>query len=395
MKPILLGALPCLLMAQVQPRPIPYAELAARLRPGPEILRTEALLAERARDTNAIRGFLREGPTLSLSAGPRTSPQQATTTDQAVELDLPLFLSPRLRKDLLNSYDQASPLLRAAARIEARFHLRLAYLDAWAEDRIARWRDLDLDTLRDWLRVAGKRVETGADPAFQLSLVEGEWLRAQQDRDEAHRFAREAWARLRLLTEVPVAPMPLEEPGAPVLPPPQGLAERFTGSVLPRALGARRSLEQDTLRVQEAIAQSRWSLRGTTSREGEEHVTRLGLAYRLPRPGETASLRQVRETQIRVMEQDLASQSMNLEARLRAALDRLEAARQTDLPQPVGLDRALKAVELRLVEGKERPSEALPIRRQLLEAHIAQVKRLRSLHALVAELEALTTGDLS
>jgi hypothetical protein len=45
-----------------------------------------------------------------------------------------------------------------------------------------------------------------------------------------------------------------------------------------------------------------------------------------------------------------------------------------------------------LAEGKERPSEALPIRRQLLEAQVARLRRLHANHLLIAELQALTEG---
>jgi hypothetical protein len=50
-------------------------------------------------------------------------------------------------------------------------------------------------------------------------------------------------------------------------------------------------------------------------------------------------------------------------------------------------------VDLRLQEGKERPSDALLLRRQLLEAQSATLQRLRDAHALVAELDLLTLGD--
>jgi hypothetical protein len=48
---------------------------------------------------------------------------------------------------------------------------------------------------------------------------------------------------------------------------------------------------------------------------------------------------------------------------------------------------------MRLSEGKERPSEALPIRRQLLEAQVASLRRLQAAHLLTAELQALTDGN--
>ncbi len=98
MRILLLGALPCLLMAQAPP--LSYDDILLRARTSPEQFRTEALLAERHRVLNGTRGFLREGPSLSITAGPRTSPVASTTTDQSVDLDLPLFLSPGTRRRL-------------------------------------------------------------------------------------------------------------------------------------------------------------------------------------------------------------------------------------------------------------------------------------------------------
>mgnify|MGYP003864593081 CR=1 FL=1 len=58
----------------------------------------------------------------------------------------------------------------------------------------------------------------------------------------------------------------------------------------------------------------------------------------------------------------------------------------------MGFEQSLKAISLRLSEGKERPSEALPIRRQLLEAKAASYRRLHAAHLLSAEVQALTNG---
>ena len=43
----------------------------------------------------------------------------------------------------------------------------------------------------------------------------------------------------------------------------------------------------------------------------------------------------------------------------------------------------------RLQEGRERPSEALPIRRQLMEAQMASLRRVHTQHLLAAELKTL------
>lgn len=125
------GALPCLLSVQaVAQAPLTFEHLQAKARPAPETWRTEALLAERRRQSQESRGFLREGPTLSVSAGPRRIPGAPGTTDRGFDVDLPLFLSPRVRAELDRSLGQAHPLLQEAARREGALRLRTAYLDA-------------------------------------------------------------------------------------------------------------------------------------------------------------------------------------------------------------------------------------------------------------------------
>ena len=390
MRAFLLGALPCLLVAQAPP--LSYDDILQRARTSPEQLRAEALLAERHRALGGTRGLLREGPALGLSAGPRTQPGAPATTDRSVELDLPLFLSPAVRRDLASALGQADPALREAARVEARFRLRQAYLDAWLAERLLQLRQADLATVRTWLQAARARLEAGADPAFQVSLVEGEALRAQADLEEAHRQRLIAWAGLRSLAEVPAAPQPLGDPGdpgEPAAPASEGLQARFEAGALRQALQRRLDLDRQTLRHQEALAASRWSLRGSYAREGEERIGKVGLAYRFARPGEGQALRRETETALQAATRESESALLDLDARFQSALARLPLA----APIPfAAFDASLRAVGLRLSEGRERPSEALPIRRQLLEAQAASHRRAHAAHLLSAELQALTSG---
>jgi len=386
MRTFLLGALPCLLLAQAPP--LAYEDILKRARTSPEQYRTEALLAERHRALSGTRGFLREGPALGVAAGPRTNPMGPTTTDQSVELDLPLFLSPGTRRRLEASLGQADPALREAARTEAHFHLRRAYLEAWLNERLLQLREADLATVESWLLAARARLEAGADPGFQASLVEGEVLRAQADLDETRRQRLNAWARLRTMANVPGMPVPLADPGIPLPPQAEGLAAKFEASVLRKALQSRLDLEEQALRHQEALATSRWSLRGTYAREGDDRIGKVGLAYRFSRPGEGQALRRETEATLQATQRELEVALLELDARFQSALIRLQTAKA---PMPFkGFDLSLNAVSLRLSEGKERPSEALPIRRQLLEAQAASYRRLQAAHLLAAELQALT-----
>jgi len=386
MRTFLLGALPCLLMAQAPPLSFDDILTQARRSPGQD--RTEALLAERHRALAGTRGFLREGPSLGLSVGPRTSSVAPSTTDQSVDLDLPLFLSPGIRRRLETALGEADPTLRGASRIEARFHLRQAYLDAWLAERLLQLREADLATVRTWLRAARMRLEAGADAGFQVSLVEGEALRAEADLDEARRQRLNAWAGLRTVAEVPGMPVPLADPGDPPALSTVGLQARFEASALRRAIQSRLGLEEQALRHQEALATSRWSLRGSYAREGEERIGKVGLAYRFSRPGEGQALRRETEATLQATRRELEAALLELETRFQSALARLQAATP---PLPFqGFELSLHAISLRLSEGKERPSEALPIRRQLLEAQAASYRRLQAAHLLSAELQALT-----
>ena len=390
MRTLFLGALPYVLVAQA-PAPLSYDDILQRVRTSPEQLRTEALLAGRERQLRGTSGLLREGPSVGLSVGPRTSSLTPTTTDQTMSVDLPLFLSQGTQRRLTEALGKADPALRESARIETRFRLRQAYLDTWLAERLLGLRETDLGTVQAWLQAARARLEAGADPAFQVSLVEGEALKAQLDLDEARRTRFLTWANLRTLAVVPEMPVPLADPGGPEFPAAQDLSARFERSSLRRAIQARLELEEQTLRQQEALATSRWSLRGSASREGLERITTLGVAYRFPRPAETRAIHRETEATLSATKQELEIARVELEARFQSALTRLQI---TSVPTPfTAFDTALRAVGLRLSEGKERPSEALPIRRQLLEAQMASLRRLHAAHLLTAELQALTDGN--
>ena len=382
------GALPCLLMAQAAAQtPISFEHIQSKARPAPEQWRTEALLAEQQLQLQESRGFLREGPTVAFQAGPRRSPGAPGSTDKGFEVDLPLFLSPKIRTDLEGSLGRAHPLLKEAARREGALRLRMAYLDAWLAARLLSLREADLALVERWLQVAKARFEAGADPAFQASLVEGERLKTQQDLDDAQSHAARAWGSLVALAEVSPTPLPLADPGPLPTLLAENLAQRIQTSPLRKALLAQIELEERSLRLKEAQALSRWSLRGSYAQEGEEKVTRFGLAVRLPRPGEGAALRSSTEAQIRTLQGQARQALAELDARALGAVTRfLKVGSDSALPD---FTQAIAAVGLRLQEGRERPSDALPIRRQLLEAQVASLRRIHSQHLLTAELQTL------
>jgi hypothetical protein len=357
----------------------------------PDQYRTQALLAERQRALASSKGFLREGPSFGVSAGPRTNPGGPATNDQTIDLDLPLFLAGGTRSRLEAALGKADPTLRKGAGIEAKFRLRQAYLDAWLAEQLLSLREADLVTVQSWRKAAQTRLDAGADPAFQVSLVDGEVLKTQLELEEARKQRVLAWAGLQSLAEVPSQPVPLEQPGD--LPPAESadLAPRFERGAIRQALQARLDLEQQALRHQEALATSRWSLRANYSKEEPGvSIAKFGLAYRFARPGEGRALRQETEANLQVVKRELEIALVELDARFQSALQRFQAL-PAPMPSP-DFESSLRAVGLRLAEGKERPSEALPIRRQLLEAQVARLRRLHANHLLIAELQALTEG---
>lgn len=388
-----LGLVPgsCLVQLWAQAPPLSFEDIVQRARTSPEQYRVEALLAERQIQLGNTRGFLRDGPTVGYSAGPRRAEHGPTSTDESVDVDLPLFLSFGTRRRLESALGQAEPVLKEATRREAAFHLRQAYLDAWLEERLLKIRETDLDTVQAWLKTAQVRFEAGADPAFQVSLVEGERLKAQLELDEARKRRAQTWATLRVLADLPAMPQPLAGPGEAPQAKEGDLRSRYEGGPLRKALQTRLELEEQALRLQAVQAQSRWSLRGSYAKEGEDQITKVGLAYRFSRPGEAQSIRRSSEAQIHSARRDTEMALAELDGRFQVALQRLQDS--PTLEPPKDFSQPLQAVSLRLTEGKERPSEALPMRRQLIEAQASALKRFHSAHLLHAELQALTEGS--
>ena len=382
------GTLSSLLFVQVAAQaPLQFQEIQARARLAPEQWRTDALLAERQRQIQETQGFLREGPTVSFLTGSRRIPGAPGTTDNAFDLDLPLFLSHTARADLAGTLGQAHPLLKEAALREGRFRLRTAYLDTWLAARILALRKADYSTVKLWLKSAQARFDAGSDPAFQVSLVEGELLKVQQDLDEAWTQEARSWGALFAVADVPMGPLPLADPGPVPVIPLVDLERRLEEGPLRKALFALTKLEEQALRLKEAQALSRWSLRGSYAEEGNEKTTRVGLAVRLPRPGEWTTIRSNTEAQIRTIDGSARQALAELDARALAVVSRLKLAPPD--PNTPDFSKAIEAVGLRLQEGRERPSEALPIRRQLLESQLASLRRHHARHLLAAELKAL------
>jgi hypothetical protein len=196
-----------------------------------------------------------------------------------------------------------------------------------------------------------------------------------------------AWAALVALAELPSLPVPLADPGAIQAIPEDNIEASLRLGPLRKALLTQVELEERSLRLKQAQTLSRWSVRGSYATEGEDRITRLGLAVRLPRPGEATSVRQSTETQIRVLQGEYRQALAELDARILGVVYRFQKA-STVSPVP-DFTRAIQEVGQRLEAGKEQPSEAFPIRRQLLEAQMAALKRIQARHAITAEIQYL------
>jgi hypothetical protein len=347
----------------------------------------DSRFAELHAQLQETRGFLREGPTFSMEAGPRRSPGLPTYTDKAAEVEFPLFLAPRVRSDMVQSLGSAHPLLLESARREAALRVKTSYLEAWLAQRALALREADLATVERWLKVTRSRAQEGKEPAYQVSLVEGEQMKVQQDLDEARTRLAQAWAGLVALAEVPSAPVPLADPG-PVQPvPEEGIHERLRQGPLRKALEAQMELEERSLRLKEAQARARWSLRASYGTEADEHVARVGVAVRLSRPGEGETLRRSTETQVRVLQGEYRKALAELDARILGIWYRFQKSSEvTPVPD---FSRALEAVGIRLEDGRDQPSDAFPIRRQLLEAQMAALRRIQARHLITAEIQYL------
>lgn len=366
---------------------IGYTDILARVRPTMEQFRLDARLADYRLQLQDTRGLLREGPSASVEGAARRPPGMPAYTDKMVELEFPLFLAPRVRKDLEGRLGQTHPLLVESARREAALRVKFAYLEAWLAQRTLALRESDLATVERWLEVTRGRAREGKEAAYQVDLVEGERLKAQQDLDEARTRVAETWAAVVALAEVPATPVPLADPGMVRPVPEEGIQSRLRQGPLRRALEAQADLEAKSLRLKEAQAQARWSLRTSYGTEAEDHILRLGVSVRLPRPGEGTALRQSTRAQVRVLKGELRQALAELDARILGVWYRFRKASEvTPVPDFSG---ALATVEIRLASGQDQPSEAFPIRRQLLEAQMAALRRIQSRHALTAEIQYL------
>lgn len=367
--------------------PLDLGAVLGRARPSPVALAVERELAEARRDLARSAGILLEGPALSAEAGPRGT-SDGEENDVALGIDLPLAGDSAERRAALEAWQHAARERTAAAALEARLAVELAYVEAWEAAAALALAGRELDTLERWRAVVAARVDAGAAAAFERVLVDAELESARLGVAEARARARAAWSALAAVAVVGASPLPLDEPVAPRLEPEASGAEP---PLLVRAARARLELERARIALDAAREASRWTLGGSLAREGDEEVARLGVGYRLPLGGEGEAIRQLRAEREREAARAAELAEAELAARRAAALERWRAlAEAAPVDSPFGIDEAAAALEARLAAGKDRPTEALLVRRELVRARATRLAVRAARLTAAFELAALT-----
>ncbi|MEO8505312.1 MAG: hypothetical protein ABI609_15555 [Acidobacteriota bacterium] len=373
--------------------PLTFADLTGRALQSPAETETEELLATASRAAVGGNSFLAGGITAGLAAGPRARGRSGSASDASMSVEVPLRRARGERKALAEHVGAVAGPLRAAAAALARVELARALVDAWLAQELLDIREQDLVVVESWLSASRRRVEAGADPPFEPTLVAGERDRALVELMVARRQVELTWGELAARADLPAAKQPLSLAGLPArraAPPPSGAAPDIPPRIA-AALAARRDLLMQLAKVEAGGPRSRWAIAGEAAREGEDHYAHLGVAYRFPLRDETAAIAESeRAAQLRA-ERDAVRQRAALQAALAAALTAVSSAPAT--LADTDIEKAQTALTVRLNEGKERASEILPLRRQLLEARVAILTARAARHAAGAELFFLLGDD--
>lgn len=358
-------------------------------------LQVRAELAALRRELAGSDVYLAERPTYDFWLGARRGDDSAGQTQQDADLEIegewPL-LAERSQRDLFaRQLQEHAALLEEGAAAAARRDVWLAYLDVWLADRRLALLNDEVTLLERWQDRLHQVVEAGGAAAFELELIglETETMLFQRQAVAAQHL--EAWSALAALVPLPATPARLAEPPPlaappPALPPEEALALRATAARYEIAV-ARASFER-------ALATSRFSLLGSAAREGEENVLRFGLSLR------PVSVQQ-RQAEVGAATGALAALAREIEIERALLLGRFQVARQLHVAlAPTEAEsfeaRAAKvvaAIELRLIEGKERPAEALALRRQIFSLRDARLETSWRRFRQEAEIVYLTEKE--
>jgi hypothetical protein len=368
-----------------------FDDVVQRAAADPARLVRAAGLARMERELAVTGRFTREGPTLEAELGPRRMEDGARKVEASARIEVPFLSDRRERAEADSRLRSGTSDVLAADAVESRLRLRQAFLDAWLEQERLKVLEAQVQATEQLLAAIRKRVEDGAEAPYEAVLVEGETQRSRSESDGARAALGEAWSTLRALADLPTEPQTLASPGTPELNIPEDAESRFGAGLLRRAVAHRGSLETAFLVVEQAQRRSRWSAAATIAKEADESFATFGAAYRFPHRGEDAALARERATTGAAIDRAAEVEAARLATRFETVIGR--AKRFGPIASPDAFDDALRAVALRVELGKERPSLALPVRRQLLEARAAALRRIRDAHLLNAELDALIAGE--
>lgn len=383
------GALLFLLLATsavAAPQALDFDDVLAARRPSPDEVSTQLLLAEVRRSTAGGASRAAEGTSVSVLGGPRRGESGESEADLGVGIDLPLLAGRGSRAELAAILERVEHPLVAGSRAIAAADLVAAFVDVWLAQSSAEVRELDLSAAEEWLVAARRRVEAGADPPYEPVLVAGERDRALVELVAVRRELELAWGGLAALADVGPAPREVTLEGLPGAAPQPAAEDGVAGG----SIGAREQLAVGLARLRGSSARSRWSLAGEVATEGDERLAHVGVAYRIPLRGERSAIELEQAAAETQATREAETARAALRARLAAARPALAAASPTFDSSDVL--RAQQALAARLAEGKERPSEILPLRRQLLEARLAGLAARAATAKAAAEIHFLLGG---
>ena len=368
-----------------------FREVASARRPHPQEIEVESFLAEVTEASAGGGAWLLEAPTASALTGGRRPDGGDTELDLGVAIELPIHADRHRRLDLATALSKSSDALRRSQVAVAHADLAAAFARAWLAQTEVELRAEDLAITEAWLEATRRRVDAGADPPYESILVGGERDRALLELVAARREVELAWGELSQLAALSPRPTPLDLSSLPrerdVSPPVEA-----GGATVLAGIEARRNLELLLARARFAAASSRWAVEGDAAREGEEeNIAHVGFAYRFARQGEKAANASAQRAAEAAAESRAASESAALAARLVAA--EVALASQAPALEEGDLEGARRALESRLAEGKERASQVLPLRRQLLDAALASAAARAARAQAMAELFLLEGGD--
>jgi hypothetical protein len=351
--------------AVASPQALTFPEVLAVRRPAPEEIDAQRLLAEAVRSAAGAGSRLAEAPSVSAQGGPRRSEGGSTGADFAVGVELPVLSGRSARGDLATLVESARRPLETGTRALGAADLASAFVDVWLAQSTVEVREEDLAATESWLAHAQRRVEAGADPPYEPTLVAGERDRALVELVSARRELELAWGELAARADVGPSPRPVELGDAMAAP----AAAPTEEPIATASIEAREQLALGLARVRAGAARSRWALQSEVATEGDERLAHVGVAYRFPLRGERSAI----EQELAAAEQEARREAERARVALRARLAAARAALASSSPVLAAddLERAHSALTTRLAEGKERASQVLPLRRQLLEARLA------------------------